>query len=861
MSKTGKPLIIAEKPSAARAIAEALGGFARREGYLESSEFCLSWAIGHLVELKAPEEYDPRWKRWSLETLPIMPGFFDLKVAPKTKAQFDVLARLIRQAPLLINACDAAREGELIFRYICQMARATQPARRLWVSSLTSEAIRKAFADLRPEQEYERLYQSALCRAQGDWLVGMNATRAFTVKWDELLPVGRVQTPTLALLVRRELEIEAFRPEQYWEVFAEFDAGGGRRYRGKYFGQDGDRLKQAAEAEAIAARTKGQPGVIESAEEKPTSERPPQLFDLTALQREANKRFALTAAATLKAAQSLYEAKLITYPRTDSRYLTKDIVKTLPGIVKAAGAQAEFRQAAAGADLSLVHPGARRVVDDSKVSDHHAIIPTAEIASGLAAVEAKVYGLIVRRFLAQFYPDARYLETEVITRVGSQPDRFRSRGRRVLDPGWRAVEPEWQPAAAKPARGKKAGAEADGADEEAREARTELPRLSAGEPVVTKDAKAEQKETQPPRRYSEAALLGAMETAGKSFDDDALKEAMKGHGLGTPATRASIIERLKDVGYVTPEKKSLVPTPKGRRLVELAEQAGAQVLLSAELTGEWEKRIADIQAGAYQPERFHAEIRGLALQVVDLVRASTAASAGGRAASEGTAGAGARGRGKAASGTRAAGGSGGGRGRRSATAAVADQADERAADGGGSGFGPDAGLAGFGSDAGAGGTPFAGMVCPRCGRAIIKGSKAYVCANNDCAVRIPTWLCGKVIDTAHVSALLTKGKTRLIAGFRSTRTGNTFSAYLVLKDGQVGFEFPPDKPRKSSGYRRSNTGGTAGEPTAATETRSRTTRSRSGGTASTSRSGASRARMGRGASGSSESARTGPRRG
>ncbi|HLN63099.1 MAG TPA: DNA topoisomerase, partial [Symbiobacteriaceae bacterium] len=442
MSTGHKPLIIAEKPSAARAIADALGGFAKRDGYLESSEFYLSWAIGHLVELKNPEEYEPRWKKWSLESLPIMPPFFDVKVVSKTKAQFDVLARLGRQAPYLINACDAAREGELIFRYICQAARLTQPGKRLWVSALTRDAIRKAWADLRPEQEYDRLYQSALCRAQGDWLVGMNATRAFTVKWGELLSVGRVQTPTLALLVRREREIASFVPENYWEVFADFAAGDGRKYRGKWFHKEGDRLKKAEEAEAIAARIKGQPGTVESVDEKLASERPPQLYDLTTLQREANKRFGLTAAATLKAAQSLYEAKLITYPRTDSRYLNRDLVNTLPGIVRNLGTVPEFRQAAAGADLALVHPGNRRVVDDTKVSDHHAIIPTTETPTGLGAMEGKIYGLIARRFLAQFYPEARYLDTEVITRAGAVPDRFRSRGRRVVDPGWRAVEPE-----------------------------------------------------------------------------------------------------------------------------------------------------------------------------------------------------------------------------------------------------------------------------------------------------------------------------------------------------------------------------------------------------------------------------------
>lgn len=784
-----KPLIIAEKPSAARAIAEALGGFSRREGYMESSEYYLSWAIGHLVELMAPEEYDPRWKRWSLETLPILPAAFGLKVTPKTRSQFQVLAKLAKAAPELINACDAAREGELIFRYICQAAEVRRPVRRLWVSALTRDAIRRAFAALRPEADYDKLYQSALCRAQGDWLMGMNATRAFTVKWGELLSVGRVQTPTLALLVRRDREIAAFVPEEYWEVLAEFTAPGGRRYQAKWFGPDGDRLKSAADAEAIVARVKGQAGEVESCEEKEASERPPQLYDLTTLQREANRRFGLTAAATLKAAQNLYEAKLITYPRTDSRYLSRDLVKGLPAIVKSLSSVADFARAAVGANLALVHPGNRRVVDDSKVSDHHAIIPTAEAPGSLGAVEGKVYGLIARRFLAQFYSEARFLETEVVTRAGALPDRFRSRGRRMLDPGWRAVEPEPP---------KKKGEEEEGG--------ATLPQLTTGEPVKVAKVEAQQKQTQPPKRFTEAGLLSAMEFAGKQLDDEGLKEAMKGRGLGTPATRAAIIERLKDVGYIAMEKKALVPTPKGHALIERAEAAGAQVLLSADLTGEWERRIADIQSGAYDPMRFMTEIRSLASQVVEMTRRAPAASwrpapgAGGRPDGAGHPG-----------------------------SAPADELPENAGS------------------------------CPRCGRAVIRSSKGWVCANHDCVIRIPTWLCGKVIDLTLARALLTKGRSALITGFKSPRTGKTFSAYLKLTDGKVEFEFPPDKPRKASGYRRTGKAGETSERAAATKTRSRKAGSRTGAKSESSKAGrAAGAGVGGRAPRAPQPARTGP---
>lgn len=797
---TAKPLIIAEKPSAARAIAEALGGFARRDGYLESDQFMLAWAVGHLVELMAPEDYDGRWKRWSLETLPIDPTVFGLKVTPKTKGQYDLLVRLGKRASELINACDAGREGELIFRYITESGGLQLPVRRLWVSSLTREAVRKGFAELRQAREYDRLYQSALCRARGDWLVGMNATRAFTVKWGELFSVGRVQTPTLALLVRREQEIEAFVPEIYWQVEAGFETQLEKlQYRGRWFGPDGDRIGSAEAAQAVADRVRGRQGLIESVEEKPVAERPPQLFDLTSLQREANRRLGLTAAATLKAAQSLYERKLITYPRTDSRHITRDLLRGLPAVVKALAGLPEFSKSAAGADLRLVHPGNRRVVDESKVTDHHAILPTAEVAAGLSGVDAKVYGLIARRFLAQFYPEARYLETEVITRVGE--DRFRSKGRRLLEQGWLAVEGE-------PRTTRKKG-------EPAEEESPPLPALKQGESVRATDASVLEKSTQPPKRYSEATLLSAMEFAGRELDDDALKEAMKGRGLGTPATRASIIERLKQVGYITAEKKLLVPTPKGRQLVERAEAAGAQVLLSPELTGEWEKRISDIQQGGYAPELFMAQIRDLARQVVDWVRAAERGAPPVRRS-----GAGVSTRSRSGSGTAP----------ESAETGQASQ-DQLPA--------------------------YAGK-CPRCGRAVVKGRKGWTCANSDCGLELPGFLCGKVVDGALAGAILERGRSPLITGFKSPRTGKSFSAFLVLKGLRVEFEFPVDRPRKASGYRKPSAGGGTGERATAAKAGSRKT----GGGAVRKGTGAGKGgRVGGGSSRSSKPARTGPQSG
>ncbi|WP_374711974.1 type IA DNA topoisomerase [Symbiobacterium terraclitae] len=756
---SGKPLIIAEKPSAAQAIAEALGGFRRREGYLESSDYLLSWAVGHLVELQAPEEYDPRWKRWAMATLPIIPDAFRLKVLPRTRAQFQVLARLGKQAPRLINACDSGREGELIFRYICQAAGLRAPVQRLWVSALTPEAIRKAFAELRPQAQYDRLYQSARCRAEGDWLVGINATRAFTVKWGDLLSAGRVQTPTLAMLVRREREIEAFRPEPYWEVVAEFVTDGGQRYAGKWFGPEGDRLPDAQSAQAVVERVHGAQGAVESCEAKPVAERPPQLFDLTSLQREANRRYGLTAAATLKAAQALYEARHITYPRTDSRYLAAALVPELPRVVRALGGLPDLASLAAEADLKRVHRGNRRVVDDARVTDHHAIIPTTDVPRGLAGAEARIYDLIARRFLAQFYPDARFLEQEVVTRVGPYPDRFRSRGRQVLDPGWRRVEPE-------PVRSRRRDPEA-GEEEDAPQV---LPPLEDGQPVCVGAVESRERTTRPPRRYTEATLLSAMEYAGREVTDEALREAMKGHGLGTPATRAAIIERLKEVGYVRSEKKTLLPTPKGRRMVELVEAAGAAVLLSPELTGEWERRIAAIQAGEYDPGRFMQEIRELTAQVVAQVRSAPGGSP-----------------------VPAEGGS---------AARVQVNGAEAGPD-----AAPDEGDA----------PDVLAVACPRCGGAVRKGSRGWTCAREGCSLRVPAYLCGKVVDRGVAEEILTRGRSQLIRGFTSPRTGRSFAAFLVLKEGgEVGFEFPPDRPRRPSGSRA----GTAG--------RTRRTRSRAG---------------------------------
>ena len=598
----------------------------------------MTWCYGHLVELSDAEDYDPAYKKWRLEHLPILPDSFKLRVVPRASTQLRIIERLSSGAPWVVNACDAGREGELIFGYVYRKLGLTQAVKRLWISSLTSEAIREGFRRLRPGEDFRDLYLSAECRSRGDWLTGINATRAFTRRFNDLLSIGRVQTPTLAMVVRREREIQAFRSRDYWEVFATFRVASGSRgqssrgqaspehalpasggvYVGKWFagdrprsrdgtGADEDRLWDPAEAEEIARRVEGRPGRIEKLEARETFEKSPGLFDLTSLQRECNRRFGLTAAATSRAAQALYEAKLITYPRTDSRYLTRDLVPTLPRTLRQLGEISSYHDLVKGADPALVGYGNRRVVNDARVTDHHAIIPTGEPPGNLQGAAEKVYDVVARRFLAQFYPDAIFRETQIITVV--EGERFKTHRKSPLSPGWTVVE-----SAARP--------EATGPKSPQPETQDLPPGLVQGTEVETGSVEIKKRETLPPKRYTEGTLLAAMETAGREIEDDALREAMKQRGLGTPATRAAIIERLKTVGYLTSEKRFLRPSDKGCTLIDLAEYVNAGILLSPELTGEWEKRIADIQAGSYNPDRFLAEIRQMVAQLVEQVKAA-----------------------------------------------------------------------------------------------------------------------------------------------------------------------------------------------------------------------------------------------
>src|SRR5690242_9213363 len=518
----GKQLVIAEKPSVGQDYARALGGgFQKHEGYLESDERIVSWAVGHLVELAEPEDYDDSLKRWSIKTLPVLPEQFKLRPDARNKKQLDVLKRLIKRDDVddIVNGCDAGREGELIFRYIMDVAKTTKPVQRLWVSSMTKDAIRDGFANLRPGEEMEPLAAAARSRSEADWLVGMNATRAATVKGRALggvVSLGRVQTPTLALIVRRDLEIDAFVPQTYFQVDARFGLEGPRAYVGRWFEGKEDRTSEREIAEAVATAAGGAPAKVASVKRTERKTRPPLLYDLTSLQRDANSRYGLSAQRTLAAAQRLYEGStagaVITYPRTRSQFLPADQIGSLKGRARSLTALPQVRAAAqyvAGLDVLPL----ARVVDDSKVDDHHAIIPTGELPTKeLTGDDARIFDLVVRRFLAVFHPEAKFEDTEIITVAAEH--RFRTRGRRLIEAGWRGAAFGEEAAAEEPQQGD---------DDEPRQV---LPKVDDGERGTCEQAEVLEKQTKPPARYSEASLLRDMETAGKQIEDEELRQAM-----------------------------------------------------------------------------------------------------------------------------------------------------------------------------------------------------------------------------------------------------------------------------------------------------------------------------------------------
>lgn len=616
MSSTAeKKLIIAEKPSVATDIARSLGGFTKKDDYFESDEYVLSSAVGHLLEIKAPDEFEVKRGKWSFANLPVLPTHFDLNPIKKTESRLKVLNRLIKRKDVtgLINACDAGREGELIFRLIAQNAKTKKPVERLWLQSMTPAAIRTAFNELRSDEDMLPLADAARCRSEADWLVGINGTRAMTAFNSKeggfyLTTVGRVQTPTLTLVVEREEKIRKFQPKTYFEVKASFGAKAGA-YEGKWFdpsfkrGDDpdarADRLWDEAKAKAIVQACENKPGAVRE-ESKPSKQIAPQLFDLTSLQREANSRFGFSAKNTLGLAQALYERhKVLTYPRTDSKALPEDYLNTVKQTLNnfaeldkghIAGGYAKFSN-----DIlknSWVVPN-KRVFDNSKVSDHFAIVPTLQVPKSLSEPEQKLYDLVVRRFLAVFYPAAEYNNTTRITTV--EGHEFKTEGKVLVKPGWLEIY------------GKKAAV----GDEDS------LVAVDEGEKVSTDEIEMQTLQTRPPARFSEATLLSAMETAGKLVDDEELRSAMALKGLGTPATRAAIIEGLLNEKYLVREERALIPTAKAFLLLTLLRGLGVAELTMPELTGEWEHKLAQIERGQLSREQFMNEIMKITQTIVD----------------------------------------------------------------------------------------------------------------------------------------------------------------------------------------------------------------------------------------------------
>jgi len=609
-----KTLVVAEKPSVARDLSDALPGtFQNEDTHYEGDEYVITFAVGHLVQLVDPEVYDEKLKKWRMADLPIVPEEF--KLAPrdaKAKKQLKAIHKLMKRDDVdrIINACDAGREGELIFAYIYETADIEKPVQRLWVSSMTKQAIREGFEKLRPGEELQPLEAAARSRSEADWLIGMNATRAATIRgraWvGGVVSLGRVQTPTLAMMVKREREIQAFTPEPYRLVRARFDP----RYEGMWFEGDETRIfGDLSRAEQIAEKVTGKDGTVEKMEQKEQSERPPLLYDLTSLQRDANRRFGFSARRTLQAAQSLYEdKKAITYPRTSSRYLSGDMVPFLKPTAETLVPIGDYA-AAARYVLGLDRLPLQRVVNDARVDDHHAIIPTdvEHPVDRFSPDERRIFDLVARRFLAVFHPAARYQRTEVVTFV--EDERFRTRGKITLEPGWRGVY----------------GLESDldkqaraAQDEETADESAELPELEQGQAVKCVEAEFEDKQTKPPPRYTEATLLSAMETAGKRIDDEELREAMKDSGLGTPATRAETIEVLIRREYIERAGKELQPTPKGLQVITMLEE---HPLTSPELTGDWEKRLSDIEHGSGDRDDFIKGIVDLTTQTVEQIAA------------------------------------------------------------------------------------------------------------------------------------------------------------------------------------------------------------------------------------------------
>lgn len=824
----GKSLIIAEKPSVAADVARALGGFQRRQDYYESDDYVLSSAVGHLLEQVPPEGAEAQRGKWSFANLPVIPPYFDLKPIQKSASRLKLLVKLIKRRDVddLVNACDAGREGELIFRNIVRHAKARKPIKRLWLQSMTPDAIRNGFVKLREDEEMLPLADAALSRSEADWLVGINGTRAMTAFNSKpggfyKTTVGRVQTPTLAIVAEREAAIRDFRPVDYWEVVATFRSEGGA-YQGRWFDEGfrkrddqpdarAERFWEQAAAEAVREKCLGKPGSV-SEESKPVRQAPPPLFDLTSLQREANARFGLSANRTVQIAQALYERhKVLTYPRTDSRALPEDYVATVKDSLRMLGNTSYAPFAGAILSQGWVKPD-KRIFNDTKVSDHFAIIPTTEAPRRLNETEQKIYDLVARRFLAVFYPAAEFLETTRITRVEGEP--FKTTGKVMVKAGWMEVH----------------GRDASKASDEA-----SLAPVRAGEEVEAGEVEVKQSRTRPPARFTEATLLGAMEGAGKLVTDEDLRTAMAGKGLGTSATRASIIEGLLDEDYLIREGKDLHATPKAFMLMELLNGLGVRELTRPELTGNWEYQLFQMQGGKKSRDEFMGEIAEMTRQIVDRARQYEHDTIPGDFGS------------LSAPCPKCAGEVH--EKYRNFQCANCDftlpkilagrllSADEAAALVEHRQVGP---LQGFRSRQG---RPFDAVLqlspdhriafdfgneprngdgqaeqnedftgqeplgpCPRCAGRVFELPMRYVCENAVGEQRTCEFSSGKIIlrqpvEREQMAKLLADGKTDLLPQFVSSRTGRSFKAFLALQQGKVGFEFEPRPARKTAAKR------------------------------------------------------------
>lgn len=595
---------IAEKPSVAQSIANILGANSRHQGYYEGNGYQVTWTFGHLCTLKAPDEYASEWRRWDMKYLPMVPPRFGISLIDDEgiKKQFKVIETLYSKAECIINCGDAGQEGELIQRWVMQKANVSCPVYRLWISSLTDDAIKEGFKNLVPQDKYQNLYMAGLSRSIGDWLLGMNATRLYTIRYGhsdqkQVISIGRVQTPTLALIVKRHWEIEDFKPQQYWELKT--------LYRNVTFNATKGRFDKKEDAQILLDEISNKDFVVKDIQQKQGKEAAPRLYDLTSLQVDCNRKFGFSAEDTLKLIQSLYEKKVTTYPRVDTTFLSDDIYPKCPNILNRLRGYEMFTTQLLSSGKKL--PKTKKVFDNSKVTDHHAIIPTGVPANNLTEWERKVYDLVARRFIAVFYPDCIFSTTTVLGVSGSVE--FKTTGRTILESGWRALY------ANEPSKDVVEKAEkAKEGEEEVNEGI--LPDFVAGESGPHNPSLLE-KWTQPPKPYTEATLLRAMETAGKLCDDEDLRDAMKENGLGRPSTRAAIIETLFKRRYIKKEKKNLIATQTGIEVIKTIKQ---ELLKSAELTGQWEKKLRMIERGEYQPGVFYQELKSMVAQIATEVK-------------------------------------------------------------------------------------------------------------------------------------------------------------------------------------------------------------------------------------------------